>query len=120
MKVKPEWDKEFIDRLRPVEDEVHWLYNELYNDDHAYDYFLTMLWNSYQARSKDLRAWDRKRIKAGDWYKSSKMLGMCLSQTADFWGDVDGNQWNRAGGKLVPQRRQFGTKKIENSAIIRG
>ena len=43
-----------------------------------------------------------------------------LSQTADFWGHVDGNQWNRVDGKLVPQRRQFGTKKIENSAIIRG
>ena len=42
------------------------------------------------------------------------------TQTADFWGHVDGNQWNRVDGKLVPQRRQFGTKKIENSAIIRG
>ena len=50
------------------------------------------------------------------------VYNLCLkeAQTADFWGDVDGNQWNRAGGKLVPQRRQFGTKKIENSAIIRG
>ena len=91
MKVKPEWDKEFINRLRPVEDEMHWLYNELYNDDHAYDYFLTMLWNSYQARSKDLRAWDRKRIKAGDWYKSSKMLGMCL-YTDCFAGTIKGVQ----------------------------
>jgi len=43
-----------------------------------------------------------------------------VAQTADFWGHVDGNQWNRVDGKLVPQRRQFGTKKIENSAIIRG
>ena len=36
---------------------------------------------------------------------------MSKAQTADFWGEVDGNQWNRDDGKLVPQRRQFGTKK---------
>ena len=37
-----------------------------------------------------------------------------------FGGDVDGNQWNRSDGKLIPQRRQFGTKKHKNQASIRG
>ena len=36
-----------------------------------------------------------------------------LAQTADIWGDFDGTQWNHSGGKLVPERRRFGTRRKE-------
>ena len=50
--------------------------------------------------------------------KRSKKTWGVGAQTADFWGEVDGNQWNRDDGKLVPQRRQFGTKKIGHTGTL--
>lgn len=89
MKTRPEWDKEFTRRLAAAYEEMHWLYNELYHDEHAFDYFLTMLYRCYSERPKKLQRWDQKRIKAGDWYKKGSMLGMVL-YTDCFAGTISG------------------------------
>ena len=89
MKTRPEWDKEFTKRLAVSYEEMQWLYNELYHDEHAFDYFLTMLYRCYSQRPKKLQKWDQKRTKAGDWYKQGSMLGMVL-YTDCFAGTISG------------------------------
>ncbi len=89
MKTRPEWDKEFTKRLAVSYEEMQWLYNELYHDEHAFDYFLTMLYRCYSERPKKLQKWDQKRTKAGDWYKQGSMLGMVL-YTDCFAGTISG------------------------------
>ncbi|MBQ4148794.1 MAG: alpha-amylase family protein [Clostridium sp.] len=60
-------------------DEMKWLYSELYhNDEQAFDYFCSMLHEYYQARSEELKAWDKKREHNADWYAGNGMLGMLM------------------------------------------
>ena len=64
------WEKEFRTRLGRHYDEMKWLYAELYhNDQHAFDYFCTMLHDYYQQRSDILKEWDQAREMVPDWYK---------------------------------------------------
>ncbi len=69
---------EFQTRLDARLDELRWLYMELYRDEQAFDYFLTMLRRSYDARKAPLRSLDRARLHDPDWFKSRGMLGMLL------------------------------------------
>lgn len=68
----------FEARLKPYYDELKWLYMELYNDEHAFAYFIDMLRNYYEERPAALRKWDEKRTAAGSWYSRSNMLGMLM------------------------------------------
>ena len=73
------WEPEFRERLMRHYDEMKWLYSELYhNDEQAFDYFCSMLHEYYQARSEELKAWDRKREHNADWYAGNGMLGMLM------------------------------------------
>ena len=82
--------KEFEQRLEKHYDEMKWLYCELYhNDEQAFDYFIEMLWASYQARKPALRKWDKARQKDPNWYRNKEMLGM-LMYTHAFAGDLKG------------------------------
>ena len=73
------WEPEFRERLMKHYDEMKWLYSELYhNDEQAFDYFCSMLHEYYQARSEELKAWDRKREHNADWYAGNGMLGMLM------------------------------------------
>ena len=66
------WEAEFRERMEVHYDELKWLYFELYHsDEQAFDYFCTMLHDSYQARPESLRAWDRIRTSIPGWYKSN-------------------------------------------------
>ena len=70
---------EFARRLARHEDELKWLYLELYQgDEEAYRYFVTMLQRAYEERGEALRVLDRQREAAPDWYKSRDLLGMLL------------------------------------------
>ncbi len=70
---------EFARRLARHEDELKWLYLELYHgDEEAYRYFITMLQRAYEERGEALRALDRQREASPDWYKSRDLLGMLL------------------------------------------
>ncbi|MGN0256101.1 MAG: alpha-amylase family protein [Chordicoccus sp.] len=84
------WEKEFRTRLSRHYDEMKWLYAELYhNDQHAFDYFCTMLHDYYQQRSDVLKEWDQAREMVPDWYKGNEMLGM-LMYTNCFAGTLKG------------------------------
>ena len=73
------WEPEFRERLMKHYDEMKWLYSELYhNDEQAFDYFCSMLHEYYQARSEELKAWDKKREHNADWYAGNGMLGMLM------------------------------------------
>lgn len=81
----------FYDRLAVHHNEMKWLYMELYNDEKAYDYFLSMLYEYYQKRPSFLKALDESRVSNPDWYKGNDMLGM-LMYTNCFAGTLKGVQ----------------------------
>lgn len=83
------WEPEFCDRLENHYDEMKWLYNELYNDQHAFDYFCDMLHGYYEERSSELKEWDEARTLVPDWYKGNEMLGV-LMYTQCFAGTLQG------------------------------
>ncbi len=73
------WPKEFRTRFERHEEELRWLFMELYHgDDKAFEYFVEMLLRSYEARSEELRALDRRRLKDPDWYKGNSLVGMLM------------------------------------------
>ncbi|MBQ9492624.1 MAG: amylosucrase [Oscillibacter sp.] len=71
-------DQIFYDRLWAKYDELRWLYMELYGNEAAFDYFRTMLYKAYRARSTDLRLMDEAREAHPEWYRERDMLGMLM------------------------------------------
>ena len=71
--------KEFKDRYIRHEDELRWLYMELYHsDEQAFDYFVSMLYRMWEGRSEVLKKIDRKKEKDPDWYKGHDLVGMLM------------------------------------------
>ena len=84
------WDEVFARRFARHEDELKWLYCELYNNDvRAYDYFVDMLYRAWQARPEALRALDGEREARPDWYRGRDMTGMLMYVKA-FAGTLNG------------------------------
>ncbi len=82
----------FYKRFAEYQDELKWLYNELYsNDEQAYQYFVKMLREFYDNRSKELKEWDIKKEADPGWYTGCDMLGM-LMYTGCFGGTLKGVQ----------------------------
>lgn len=79
----------FTRRLETHLDELKWLYMELYNDQRAFAWFLSMLERMYTKRDISLRRLDRKREKNPNWYKDRSTLGM-LMYTQCFGGTLKG------------------------------
>ena len=67
------------------------LYLSLYHDEHAYEYFVSMLRRSYEERKTQLRALDAQRLEKPDWFKQRDVLGM-LMYTQCFGGTLKGVQ----------------------------
>lgn len=84
-------DLVFEERLAACEDELKQLYMGLYHDEEAYDYFLKMLKQNFDARKPELKALDKKRLAEPGWYKRRDILGMLMYVQA--FGR-DGNEWN--------------------------
>ena len=84
------WEADFKERFDKDYNEMKWLYGELYhNDEQAFDYFCTMLYNCYKARKPLLKEWDEARLAVPDWYKGNDMLGMMI-YTNCFAGNLKG------------------------------
>ena len=84
------WNAEFTARFAKREDELKWLYCELYHGDmQAYDYFVTMLHRAYEARPEKLRHTDRLRETHPNWYKGHDLVGMLMYVNA-FAGTLKG------------------------------
>ncbi len=71
------WDATFSRRFARHEDELRWLYMELYHGDaQAWDYFVSMLWRCWTERPASLRALDEQREANPDWYTDHSIVGM--------------------------------------------
>ena len=85
-----DWKAEFASRFRRHEDELKWLYCELYhNDQKAYDYFVNMLYRLWEERPEKLKMMDRAREEYPDWYKGHDLVGMLMYVNA-FAGTLKG------------------------------
>ena len=84
------WQEEFAVRFRRHEDELKWLYYELYHSDaQAYAYFTDMLYRCWEERSESLKLMDRAREAFPDWYKGHHLTGMLMYVNA-FAGTLQG------------------------------
>ena len=83
------WEAQFTKRLETHYEEMKWLYQELYGDEHAFDYFITMLHHYYSERRQVLREWDEAREVVTDWYAGNDMYGI-LMYTNCFAGNLKG------------------------------
>ncbi len=76
---KQGWAQEFRDRFERHEEDLRWLYMELYHgDEQAWDYFADMLSRAYENRREGLRELDRQRLRDPDWYKGGNLVGMLM------------------------------------------
>ena len=84
------WEKEFASRFHRHEDELKWLYCELYHGDlKAYGELVDMLYKAWQERPGTLKALDREREKNPDWYRGHDLVGMLMYVNA-FAGNLRG------------------------------
>jgi len=84
------WNREFAVRFARHEDELKWLYMELYhNDRQAWEYFTGMLYRAWEARPESLRETDRNREADPDWYRGHRTVGMQMYVKA-FAGTLQG------------------------------
>ena len=79
----------FDKRLARHRAELRQVYDGLYHDTAAYDYFETMLRRMWQGRSAALKRLDARREKDPDWYRGRELLGM-LMYTRAFAGTLRG------------------------------
>ena len=87
---KSEWKKEYRRRFERHEDELRWLYCELYhNDMGAYEYFTDMLYRSWCDRPASLKRIDSAREECPDWYRGHDLTGMQL-YVSSFAGNIRG------------------------------
>ena len=79
----------FKKRLDTYYDELKQLYLDIYHDENAFNYFVTMLKNNYRERKVSLRKSDTTRSESTGWYHHSEMLGMMM-YTECFGDDLNG------------------------------
>ena len=90
MMEREHWAQEFTRRYVLREDELKWLYCELYhNDMQAYRYFVDMLYRAYEVRPESLKNMDRAREEYPDWYRGHDLVGMLMYVNA-FAGTLKG------------------------------
>ena len=82
-------DEEFYYRMQKWNDELRWLYMEMYGNDSMYAELCDNLHRFYLERNKDLRAMDIERENDPEWYKSNDMMGMML-YIDNFAGNIKG------------------------------
>ena len=82
--------KDYAVRFRKHENELKWLYCDLYhNDMKAYDYFTEMLYRMWEERPEKLKMMDLAREECPDWYKGHDLVGMLMYVKA-FAGTLQG------------------------------
>lgn len=81
----------FARRLEQHRKELKQLFDSLYHDDNAFQYFCSMLRKYYDDRSEALKAMDASREANPGWYKDQNILGM-LAYTQCFGKTLKGVQ----------------------------
>ena len=88
--MKGTWQTEFASRFRRHEDELKWLYCELYHNDlKSYERFVDMLCRCWEERPEPLKTLDRAREEDPGWYKGHGLVGMLMYADA-FAGSLKG------------------------------
>lgn len=82
-------EKIFAQRMEKHQDELRWLYMELYGNDAMYAELCEQMHDYYLKRSKELKKRDIKKEKNPDWFKEKEMLGMML-YIDNFAGNLKG------------------------------
>ena len=76
-------------RMEKHQDELRWLYMELYGNDAMYAELCEQMHDYYLKRSTELKKRDIKKEKNPDWFKEKEMLGMML-YIDNFAGNLKG------------------------------
>ena len=89
--MKDQWkSSEFAARFSRHEDELKWLYYELYHSNgQAFDSFTDMMYRLWEERPEKLKEMDRTREMQPEWYRGHDMTGM-LMYTNAFAGTLKG------------------------------
>ena len=82
-------EKIFVQRMEKHQDELRWLYMELYGNDAMYAELCEQMHDYYSKRSIELKKRDIKKEKNPDWFKEKEMLGMML-YIDNFAGNLKG------------------------------
>lgn len=82
-------EKIFVQRMEKHQDELRWLYMELYGNDAMYAELCEQVHDYYLKRSTELKKRDIKKEKNPDWFKEKEMLGMML-YIDNFAGNLKG------------------------------
>lgn len=82
-------EKIFAQRMEKHQDELRWLYMELYGNDAMYAELCEQMHEYYLKRSTELKKRDIKKEKNPDWFKEKEMLGMIL-YIDNFAGNLKG------------------------------
>ena len=82
-------EKIFAQRMVKHQDELRWLYMELYGNDAMYAELCEQMHDYYLKRSTELKKRDIKKEKNPDWFKEKEMLGMML-YIDNFAGNLKG------------------------------
>lgn len=82
-------EKIFVQRMEKHQDELRWLYMELYGNDAMYAELCEQMHDYYLKRSTELKKRDIKKEKNPDWFKEKEMLGMML-YIENFAGNLKG------------------------------
>lgn len=82
-------EKIFVQRMEKHQDELRWLYMELYGNDAMYAELCEQMHDYYLKRSTELKKRDIKKEKNPDWFKEKEMLGMML-YIDNFAGNLKG------------------------------
>lgn len=82
-------EKIFAQRMEKHQDELRWLYMELYGNDAMYAELCEQMHDYYLKRSTELKKRDIKKEKNPDWFKEKEMLGMML-YIDNFSGNLKG------------------------------
>ena len=86
------WNQEFALRFQRHENELKWLYCEVYhNDMGAYQDFVRMLYRAWEERPEKLKTTDRAREADPHWYRRHDLVGMQMYVNA-FAGTLKGVQ----------------------------
>lgn len=82
-------EKIFAQRMEKHQDELRWLYMELYGNDAMYAELCEQMHDYYLKRSTELKKRDIKKEKNPDWFKEKEMLGVML-YIDNFAGNLKG------------------------------
>mgnify|MGYP002678681125 FL=1 len=82
-------EKIFTQRMEKHQDELRWLYMELYGNDAMYAELCEQMYDYYSKRGTELKKRDAKKEKNPDWFKEKEMLGMML-YIDNFAGNLKG------------------------------